>query len=277
MFNRQVVGAIVFSVMLAAAMGGAWAHDEALYPAWTGQWIRNVGAQWDPSKPRGLGQQAPLTPEYQAIFEANMAEQRAGGDVYNPQARCIPGGMPRMMIVYEPMQLIVTPQITYIWVEQMGEMRRIYTDGRDWPKNPKRAFAGYSIGRWHDEDGDGRYDTLVVETRHMKGPRTIDADGLPLHKDNQTIVKERIYLDKANPNQLFDEITIIDGALTRPWTVTRRYRRESKPVWPENLCTEDNRHIAFGNESYFLDPNGKLMPTRKDQPAPDLRYFDPRR
>jgi redox-sensitive bicupin YhaK (pirin superfamily) len=31
--------------------------------------------QFDPHKPAGRAQQAPLTPEYQAIFEANMADQ----------------------------------------------------------------------------------------------------------------------------------------------------------------------------------------------------------
>jgi hypothetical protein len=32
-------------------------------------------------------------------------------------------------------------------------------------------FEGYSIGKWVDEDGDGRYDVLEVETRALKGPR----------------------------------------------------------------------------------------------------------
>jgi hypothetical protein len=32
----------------------------------------------------------------------------------------------------------------------------------------------------------------------MRGPRALDVDGLPLHRDNQTIVKERLFLDKAN-------------------------------------------------------------------------------
>jgi len=273
MRNASVIGAIAFAASLAASTTSAQAFDDAKYPAFAGQWLRNAGAQWDPSKPRGKGQQAPLTAEYQAILEANLAEQRSGGDTYNSQARCRPGGMPRMMIAYEPIQMIVTPEVTYVWVEQMGEFRRIYTDGRDWPQNPKPAFKGYSIGRWEDADGDGRYDTLVVETRHMKGPRTFDADGTPLHKDNQTIVKERIFLDKTNPNTLYDEITTIDHALTRPWTVTRRYKREPKPIWPENLCVEDNRHIEIGAESYFLSSDGFLMPTRRDQPPPDLRNF----
>jgi hypothetical protein len=269
----KLTGVPALVLSLALPLPSAQAHDDAMYPAFAGQWFRNAGAQWDPSKPRGLGQQAPLTPEYQAIFEANMAEQKNGGDKYNPQARCIPGGMPRMMIAYEPIELIVTPETTYIWVEQMGEFRRIHTDGRNWPDNPKPTYRGYSIGRWEDTDGDGRFDTLVVETRNLKGPRTLDADGLPLHADNQTVVKERIQLDKADPNLLYDEITTIDHALTRPWTVTRRYRRERKPLWPENLCTAGNRHLAIGNESYFVSEDGYLMPTRNDQPPPDLKNF----
>ena len=267
-------GTITLAALLTMAAAVAQPVDQARYPAFAGQWVRNVGAQWDPSKPRGIRQDAPLIPEYQAIFEANLVEQKAGGDTYNPQARCIPGGMPRMMIAYDPIQVIITPEITYVWVQQMGEFRRIYTDGRDWPETPKPTYAGYSIGKWEDEDRDGRYDALVVETRHLKGPRTFDADGLPLHKDNQTIVKERINLDKTNPDLLYDEITTFDHALTRPWTVTRRYRRESKPIWPEDLCTEDNHHVAIGNESYFVSDDGYLMPTRKEQPPPDLRYFN---
>jgi hypothetical protein len=53
--------------------------------------------------------------------------------------------------------------------------------------------------------------TLEVETRGFKGPRVYDASGLPLHRDNQSIFKERIYLDKTNPDILHDEITVIDN------------------------------------------------------------------
>jgi hypothetical protein len=45
--------------------------------------------------------------------------------------------------------------------------------------------------------------------------------GIPLHEDNQTVIRERIYLDKFNPNVLHDEITTLDHALTRPWTITK--------------------------------------------------------
>ena len=32
--------------------------------------------------------------------------------------------------------------------------------------------------------------------------------------------------------------------------------------------------IAIGKENYFMSGDGMLMPARKDQPPPDLRYFN---
>jgi hypothetical protein len=101
-----------------------------------------------------------------------------------------------------------------------------------------------------------------------------ESTGLPLHDDNQTIVKERIYLDKSNSDILHDEITTIDNALARPWTVDRIYLRVRKPIWIEKNCHEANPHLTIGNEEYFLSADGKLMPVSKGQPPPDLRHFE---
>jgi hypothetical protein len=113
----------------------------------------------------------------------------------------------------------------------------------------------------------------VVETRNFKGPRTLEASGIPLHDDNETVVKERIYLDKSNPDILHNDITVIDRAFTRPWTVNKRYIRERNVLWLENNCNENNHHIVIGTQNYFVSGDSYLMPARKDQPPPDLRYF----
>ena len=267
---RSIAAVALATIFLTAA---AWAHDETKYPDWSGQWLRAGGIQWDPTKPIGRGQQAPLTPEYQAIFEASLADQAAGGPGNDARYSCFPVGMPRLMSVIFPMEFIFSPRITYILFEN-NMPRRIYTDGRTWPNDPEPTFAGYSIGQWIDADGDGRYDALEVETRHMKGPRTLEGSGLPLHKDNQTMVKERIFLDKTNPDILHDEITTIDHALTRPWTVTKKFRGERNPTWFENDCSEDNHHVAIGKENYFLSADGYLMPAKRGQAPPDLKYFN---
>jgi hypothetical protein len=281
MLRAASIGAAAFAAALLTSLSGATAWDDAKYPDLKGQWRRApvpgaVGQPpHDPSKPPGREQQAPLTPEYQVIFEANLRDQATGGQGNDVTRICLPNGMPRAMSAYEPLELIVTPNLTYILIDHIEHTRRIYTDGRAWPATVEPTFVGYSIGQWIDADGDGRYDVLEVETRGFKGPRVYDASGIPLHADNQTVVKERIYLDQANPNLLRDEITTIDNALTRPWTVTKNYIRVvgAQPAWREWICAEGNGHVEIGGQPYFLSAEGLLMPTKKDQPPPDLRYF----
>jgi hypothetical protein len=285
MLCRTLIGVVVLGVVPLMMLSGTQAFDDAKYPNWKGQWmggwtrpLPGVTGQpsYDPRKSAGRGQEAPLTAEYQAVHEASMADQERGGPGNDPQVSCLPSGMPRMMIGYYPMEIIITPDTTHLLMEHIHNFRRIFTDGREWPDEIEPSFAGYSIGKWIDSEGTGRYDTLEVETRGFKGPRAFDSTGLPLHRDNQTIVKERIYQDKADPNVLYDEITTIDNALTRPWTVTKNYIRSKnpRPVWHEFICAEGNSWLVIGNENYYLSADGYLMPTRKDQPPPDTRYFN---
>jgi hypothetical protein len=127
-----------------------------------------------------------------------------------------------------------------------------------------------------DTDGDGAFDTLEVETRLFKGPRVYDNTGLMLHPDNQSVVNERIYLSKTDPGLLYDEITVTDNALTRPWKVTKSYKRDPspQPYWREDVCAEGNSHVFINGENYMLSAEGYLMPAKKGQQPPDLRYFN---
>jgi len=196
MFARSLIGAAALAVALVTTSASAQVFDPSKYPDVMGQWKRppGIGNQWDTSKPPRRGQQAPLTPEYQAVLEANLADQALGGQGSDPTYVCIPDGMPRAMNVIFPMEIVITPKTTFIMIEYLTMLRRIFTDGRDFPKDFEPSFMGYSIGKWIDEDKDGKFDVLEVETRLLKGPRSFD-QSTPLHTDNKTIVKERIFLN----------------------------------------------------------------------------------
>src|SRR5215471_2721150 len=161
-----IVGLIALMVM---PLVGARAADDR-YPDWRGAWgrfvVRGLGGQpsFDQTKPWGLGQQAPLTPEYQKVLEDSIADQAKGGQGnFVEHALCHPAGMPFMMVATRPLEIIVTPDTTYILVGGSDHYRRLFTDGRSWPKTIEPSFSGYSIGKWIDVDG--RYDVLEVETR----------------------------------------------------------------------------------------------------------------
>jgi hypothetical protein len=271
----QATLATVFLTPLASAQDA----DAGKYPDWAGKWerfaVRGLGGQpsHDQTKPWGFGQQAPLTPEYAAVLEESLADQAKGGLGNFPTTLGRPAGMPNMMMAFGPLEFVVTPETTYVLIGWHDHFRRIYTDGREWAAEITPTFSGYSIGKWIDTDGDGRYDLLEVETRGFKGPRTFEGSGLPLHHDGESVIKERIYLDKADKNLLHDEVTVIDHALTRPWTVIRHYQRDPDGVWDFVDCAENNPHVVIGSETYMMSADGYLMPTKPDQPAPDLRYF----
>jgi len=274
MRSRMVPSLLVLAALLGVASTPAGAQDAAKYPNWSGHWRSGPPNRWDPAKPGGLAQEAPLTPEYQKIFEASLADQAAGGPGNDPSTWCYPAGMPRMMTAIFSIEFIILPGITHVLSETHPE-RRIYTDGRTWPEDLESiaSFSGYSIGQWGKPDKDGRFQELTVETRGFRGPRNYEPTGLPLHFDNQTVLKERIFLDPADPETLKDEITTIDHALTRPWIVTKSYRRQMNRPWLQNECNENSQHVRVGTETYYISGDGFLMPVKKNQPPPDPRYF----
>jgi len=68
---------------------------------------------------------------------------------------------------------------------------------------------------------------------------------------------------------------VIDNALTRPWSVSRSYRRDPDGgMVLHRLRPSNNPHVVIGTEFYMLSADGYLMPTKKDSKAPDLRFFN---
>ena len=194
-----------------------------------GTWVRPGAAQWDPTKPAGLRQQAPLTPEYLKVFENNLAITAAGGQEYNPQVNCLPAGMPRVMIAYDPLEFIVTPETNYMRMVYMHENRRVYTDGRKWPDKIEPTCAGYSIGKWEG-------DRFVVDSIGFNDQTFIDAGGHPHTEAYHTT--ERFH--RRDFGHLEYEITIDDPkAYTRPWKATIPFELFADNELMESVCENE--------------------------------------
>src|SRR5258708_4561813 len=172
MRNQGSIGAIALAATALAAalsvtLSGARAADESKYPDWKGQWSRVGSPNWtQPGGPK-----APLTPEYQKVYDANRADLAAGGVGNVPSTFCVPQGMPMMMNIYDPMEVIITPEITYILISHINDSyRRIYTDGREIPEDAELNYAGYSVGKWVDTKGAGRSADRQFGTTAFKDP-----------------------------------------------------------------------------------------------------------
>jgi hypothetical protein len=160
MLFRGSIGAAALTAALLTATA-AQAFDDAKYPDLKGQWHRaegNAGAgRFDPTKPPGQLQGAPLTAEYQAIYEANLANKEAGGQGSDPTYKCLPPGMPRIMHAYAPMEVVVMPDTN----EDSPQLIRIVRTDSLWaslntflhvkPVQPEPSQS-YSGGCWNGSE-----------------------------------------------------------------------------------------------------------------------------
>ena len=168
MFYRSSTVALALAATMMAAVT-AQAADDAKYPNCKGQWAQilttGVGGQnvrFDPTKAFGPAQQAPLTPEYQKVHAASMADQAQGGLGNYPTARCLPGGMPRMMTAAQ--EYVITPETTYIIVGG-GEdhLRRVFTDGRVFPTDLEPR--GRPVDARQEGSGAARFAVFQANTQ----------------------------------------------------------------------------------------------------------------
>jgi hypothetical protein len=156
MLYRSSICVVALVGAFCITIAGASAWDDSKYPDFGGQW-RPIGGPGRFAR----DQKAPLTPEYQAIFEADASE--GGQSFHNKTYLCWSPGMPRVTNGYGEIEFIVTAKTFHILVDHIYDNRRIFTDGRPWPEHLTPTLLGTSIGQWVDEDGDGKYDVLVAE------------------------------------------------------------------------------------------------------------------
>src|SRR5882672_140836 len=100
MWDRRSTGVLAVAlvstlVTMVTSPAGAQATNDGKYPTnWKGQWTRvvyrNVEVQgaFVQTKPWGVGQEAPLTPEYEKVHKESMEDQKNGGLGNYPTATC---------------------------------------------------------------------------------------------------------------------------------------------------------------------------------------------
>ena len=172
---------------------------------------------------------APLTAWGEAKFKT------ANPETNDPNLGCLPTGVPRLMFVPLPLEIVQTPTRVVIIHEGVQALREVYLN-RQHAADLDPTFSGDSIGKWEG-------DTLVVDTIGFNDKTWLDAAGLP-HSEKMH-VSERIR--RTDHDTLVDEVTVEDSkAYTKPFTVQQVYKL--KPGWEiqEYVCEENNKYTYQG-------------------------------
>lgn len=175
------------------------------------------------------GQEPPLKPEAKKLYDQRKAAKRAGKLDFDPAAKCISPGVPRLMFLPYALEFLQRPQELNVLSAWNQQHRHVDLTGK--ALEPAYGmYLGTSSGRWEGE-------TLVVETINLKEEALLDASGLP--GSGELRVVER-YTLQANGQQLKNVITIEDGLnYTRPWQTQVSYRRlpDSQRLF-EDVCLD---------------------------------------
>jgi hypothetical protein len=192
----------------------------------------NLSGVWMERETRNTftDQEPPMQPWAKAKYDAAKPGYgpRASAQSQDPVLSCLPPGVPRIMLIPFPMQIVQTPGLIVMIFEYDHFVRQIYLDRRDHPKDLDLTWLGDSIGRWEK-------DTLVVDTVGLTDKTWLDQVGHP-HSDRLHVV-ERIR--RADHDTLEDDITIDDPkAYTKPWTGQQVFKL--RPNWHliEYVCED---------------------------------------
>ena len=195
------------------------------HPDLSGVW--NGGGGIGGLKP---GESISMTPAAEKIFK----ERKSADD---PEANCLPTGVPRMNPY--PWRMTQTPthkaesHIFILFEGNIHSYRQIFMDGRKHPEDPDPTWYGHSIGKWEG-------DTLVVDTIGYNDKFWFDFLGHP-HTEKLHTIERFTRTDLGN---LQWEITIEDpGAYTKPFTVLTRARLLPDGELMEYICQENNTNV----------------------------------
>jgi len=155
----------------------------------------------------------------------------------DPEALCLPPGIPRMMATPFPFQIYQLPnRLIFVYEGGAHMWHIVYMDGRKHSADAMEypTYLGESIGHWQG-------DTLVVDNIGFNDKTWLDAAGHP-HTEKLHVIE---HFTRPNEATLHYEATIDDpGAYSKPWTTSWNIKWTPGITPLEYICQEANADVA---------------------------------
>ena len=178
---------------------------------------------------------------YQPGARARQAENWKNRATADTEARCFLPGVPRIMYLPFPFQIVQTPATVILFFEYLHATRNVFMETPHL-KGPLEFWMGDSRGRW---DGD----TLVVDVVHFGDQTWFDRAG-NYHSPALHVVERYTMTDR---DHITYRATIEDAKVfTRPWTMSMVLYRQTEP----NARLLDYECYAFALDDVPIIPPG---------------------
>lgn len=193
-----------------------------------------LGSLRTPERDRVLktvdGKWPPLQPWANAELEKRIAMSQRGEPYATTTSLCLPG-MPLMMLGGPyPIQILETPGLVTILLEEQNHFRLIHMNGKH-PEDPDPTYLGHSVGHWEGN-------TLVVDTIGLTDQTAIDRVGMP-HSDELHVI-ERF---RRTGKDTMDLVITIDDpkTFTTKWDAGVHYKTPAPGVEMTEYICANNR------------------------------------
>ncbi len=187
-----------------------------------GVWLPHPVADLASKAPSGTP--VPFLPWARLKFQENHARPQNDLDL-----RCLPPGVPRIMLMARPFEIVQTPnRILFVYEGGAHVWRQVWMDGRAHSKDPNPNWLGHSIGHWEG-------DTLVVDSVGFNDRTWLDDAGHPHTEQLHVIEKYR----RTDPLTMKYDVDIDDpGAYTEPWTSSSSLSFRPGEKLAEDICLD---------------------------------------
>jgi hypothetical protein len=150
------------------------------------------------------GKTPPLNAAAKVVYDAHRAAAAKGDFSYDGMTHCLPPGLPRLMLVHEPFEILQKPKVIY-FVHQLNRL-------------PRRAYL----------------DALVIDTNGFDDSTMLDNVGLP-HSDAMHLTER--YELSADGMRLHLRYTIDDPkTFTQTWSGQADYVKRPGYELTEQVC-----------------------------------------
>lgn len=154
----------------------------------------------------------------------------------DPILHCDPTGIPRVMLMILPFEIVQAADRVFVFFEWQHLWREIWLNRDKHPEDAVDTWMGDSYGRWEG-------DTLVVDSAAFNDKSWVDLFGDP-HSDQMHLIER---YQRPDHNTLKVTFTLEDPmAYTRPWVSdTKIYKLAPKSETVDELFCVPEEEEAF--------------------------------
>jgi hypothetical protein len=221
----------LFTAAAVIAATPALAHAQA-HPDFTGMWQT---ATYSASLRPADGKPVPFKPEAKAEYMKHLALAAKGDKSWDETSICLPQGMPRLMLVNKPFQIMQRQKAVFFLHQENRLPHKAYFN-EQLPTDGDGFYLGSSVARWEGS-------TLVVDTNNFREGTYLDDKGLP-HSDALHLTER--YKMAPGGKTMTVSFTIDDPkSYARAWTAKAVYARKPASFeMPEEVCADHLKSTA---------------------------------